>query len=237
MRSSVLTHALAERLSRFPVFGSLTQADIELVAATVRVRKHVRGSFVILRGEQATCFYLLASGRVKQSIASPNGKELVLGHLCAPAHFGEGGLAGGHSHVSDVVAVTDIELMVLGARDLTDLMMAHPGMAVALIDALSQRLRETVGRLEGLTFQDATQRVMRVLLNVATARLDSVGFPLIQGLTHYDIATLAGTSRETASRVISTLSKDGLIETKGRSLLIDVEGLRVKLGVRAARES
>ncbi|HET6498574.1 MAG TPA: Crp/Fnr family transcriptional regulator [Coriobacteriia bacterium] len=218
------------------MFGALTEADMALVAAAVRVRKYARGAFVILRGEQATCFYLLTSGRAKLTIASPDGKELVLGHLCAPAHFGEGGL-GGHAYLSDVVAVTDIELMALGTRELGELVRAHPAVAVALIDGLSQQLRETVGRLEDLTFRDATHRVMRVLLNVATARFDSVGFPLIQGLTHYDIATLAGTSRETASRVISALSKDGVIESKGRSLLIDVERLKTELGAGVARAS
>lgn len=237
MRSPELTHALAERIGRFPVFGTLTRADIERVAAVARVRKHAKGAFVIMRGEPETCFYLLTSGRVKLSIASPDGKELVLGHLCAPEHFGEGGLAEGHSHLSDVVAVTDIELVALGARDLGDILAAHPSVGISLINGLSERLRETVGRLEDLTFRDASHRVMRVLLNVATARQDSVGFPLIQGLTHYDIATLAGTSRETASRVISALARDGVVEAKGRSLLIDVERLGAELGVGVARRS
>ncbi|MCG2806790.1 MAG: helix-turn-helix domain-containing protein, partial [Coriobacteriia bacterium] len=55
------------------------------------------------------------------------------------------------------------------------------------------------------------------------------GVPVIQGLTHYDIATLAGTSRETASRIISNLAKDGALATKGRKIVVDLIKLRERL--------
>ena len=70
---------------------------------------------------------------------------------------------------------------------------------------------------------------MRVVLNVATAGLETRGAPVIQGMTHYDIATLAGTSRETASRVISQLARDGIVVTKGRRLTVDLSQLSERL--------
>ena len=91
---------------------------------------------------------------------------------------------------------------------------------------LSRRLRDMIVRLEGMAFHDATHRVMRVLLNVATASYESRGVPVIEGLTHYEIATLAGTSRETASRVISNLQGDGVVATKCRKIVVDLFGLR-----------
>ena len=63
---------------------------------------------------------------------------------------------------------------------------------------------------------------MRVVLNVATAGFETRGAPVIQGMTHYDIATLAGTSRETASRVISQLARDGVVTSEGRRIIVDL---------------
>ena len=159
--------------------------------------------------------YLLTSGRVKVSLTSPEGKELVLDYLDAPAHFGEMSLVDSQSRSADVFAVTDVELLSLEGRDLSAAIQIQPRLALTLIATLSRRLRSTIGRLEDLAFHDATHRVMRVVLNVATAGLETRGAPVVQGMTHYDIATLAGTSRETASRVISQLARDGIVVTKG----------------------
>ena len=100
---------------------------------------------------------------------------------------------------------------------------------LTLIATLSRRLRHTITRLEDMAFHDATHRVMRVVLNVATAGLETRGTPIIQGMTHYDIATLAGTSRETASRVISQLAREGIITNKGRRILVDLSKLSERL--------
>lgn len=173
--------------------------------------------------------YLLFSGRVKQTIPSPDGKELVLGHLDAPAHFGETSLTDRQSHVADAVAMTDVEMFTLDARDLESAVTLQPRLAISLITALSLRLRQTIERLEDLTFHDASHRVIRVLLNIATARKDVLGTPLISGFTHYDIATLAGTSRETASRVISSLARDGVLVVRGRTILVELDRLRSEI--------
>jgi CRP-like cAMP-binding protein len=70
---------------------------------------------------------------------------------------------------------------------------------------------------------------MRVVLNMATAGLESRGKPVVQGMTHYDIATLAGTSRETASRVISQLTREGIVTPEGRRLNVDLTRLSERL--------
>ena len=167
----------------------------------VQLRRYPKGSFIVGQNEVGTCMYLLASGRVKVSLASPEGKELVLNYLEAPAHFGEMSLVDAQTRSADVIAVTDVELFALDGKDLSAAIQLQPRLALSLIATLSRRLRHTIGRLEDMAFHDATHRVMRVVLNVATAGLETRGAPVIQGMTHYDIATLAGTSRETASRV------------------------------------
>ncbi len=229
MNSMVTKEQLLARLAAIPMFSDLSQENLETLAGMVQLKRFPKGAFVIGQNEVGTCMYLLISGRVKVSLASPEGKELVLNYLEAPAHFGEMSLVDAQTRSADVIAVTDVELFALDGKDLSAAIQVQPRLALNLIATLSRRLRHTINRLEDMAFHDATHRVMRVVLNVATAGLETRGTPIVQGMTHYDIATLAGTSRETASRVIAQLARDGIITTNGRRLIVDLAKLSERL--------
>lgn len=217
------------KLRAIPMFSDMSEDDLATFADMVQLRRFPKGAFIVNQNEVGSSMYLLVSGRVKVSLASPDGKELALNYLEAPAHFGEMSLVDAEPRSADVIAVTEVELFSLDAKDLSAAIQINPRLALTLIATLSKRLRHTIARLEDMAFHDATHRVMRVLLNVATASYEARGVPVIQGLTHYDIATLAGTSRETASRIISNLAKDGALATKGRKIVVDLIRLRERL--------
>ncbi|MBA4370294.1 MAG: hypothetical protein C0418_01795 [Coriobacteriaceae bacterium] len=220
---------IVPKLRSIPMFADLPSEDLDTLAGMVQYRQLPKGAFVITQNERGSSMFLLVSGRVKVSLASPDGKELALNYLEAPAHFGEMSLVDAEPRSADVIAVTEVEVLALDAKDLSEAIKLQPRLALALIATLSRRLRHTIARLEDLAFHDATHRIMRVLLNVATASYEARGVPVIAGLTHYEIATLAGTSRETASRIISSLAKDGVIATKGRRIVVDLLRLRDRL--------
>ena len=211
------------------MFSDLAVDDLETLGEMVQYRRYARGAFIVGQNETGSSMYLLVSGRVKVSLASPEGKELVLNYLEAPGHFGEMALVDAQPRSADVIAVTDVEIFALDAKDLSAAIQLQPKLALSLIATLSRRLRHTNSRLEDMAFHDATHRVMRVVLNVATAGLETRGAPVVQGMTHYDIATLAGTSRETASRVISHLARLGIVVTKGRRIHVDLGKLSDEL--------
>ena len=219
------------KLRGLPVFADLGTDELDTLAGMVAYRRAPKGAFLVTQHERGGCMYLLVSGRVKVSLASPDGKELALSYLEAPAHFGEMSLVDSEPRSADVIAVSDVELLALESKDLAAAIQVQPRLALSLIAALSRRLRETITRLEDLAFHDARHRVMRVLLNVATASYEARGVPVIAGLTHYEIATLAGTSRETASRIISSLVKQGVLATKGRRIVVDLFRLRERLEI------
>jgi len=231
MRLAAPKDATAAKLRAIPMFSDLPEQDVEAFAELVQLRRYPKHAFIINQHEHGGCMYLLVSGRVKVTLASPDGKELALNYLEAPSHFGEMSLVDAEPRSADVIATTDVECLALEARDLAAAVQIQPKLAVSLIATLSHRLRQTISRLEDMAFHDATHRVMRVVLNVATASYESRGVPVIQGLTHYDIATLAGTSRETASRVISTLAREGIVATKGRRIVVDLFCLRERLEI------
>lgn len=229
MTTTTAREHVIPRLRAIPMFADLGSDDLETLAGMVALRRFPKGAFIIAQNEAGGAMFLLVSGRVKVSLASPDGKELALNYLEAPAHFGEMSLVDAEPRSADVIAVTDVEVLALDAKDLSAAIQVQPRLALSLIATLSKRLRHTIARLEDMAFNDATHRVMRVLLNVATASYETHGAPVIAGMTHYEIATLAGTSRETASRIISWLAKEGVVATKGRRIVVDLFKLRDRL--------
>lgn len=229
MNNAISRDQVLTRLAAIPMYSDLAPDSLEALADMVQYRRYPKGAFIVGQNEVGSAMFLLTSGRVKVALANPEGKELVLNYLEAPAHFGEMALVDAQPRSADVVAVTDVELFALDGRDLSAAIQLQPRLALSLIATLSRRLRQTISRLEDMAFHDATHRVMRVVLNVATAGLETRGAPIIQGMTHYDLATLAGTSRETASRVISSLARDAIVTTKGRKIIVDLSKLAERL--------
>jgi CRP-like cAMP-binding protein len=123
---------------------------------------------------------------------------------------------------ADVIAMTDVEVLGLDAKDLSAAIQVQPRLALSLIATMSRRLRGTITRLEDMAFRDARHRVIRVLMNIATVSYETKGVPMVDGYTHYEIATLAGTSRETVSRVVSSLVQEGVVAMKGRKIVVDL---------------
>lgn len=229
MNTTVSKDRVLGKLAAIPMFSELAPDALEALGAMVQYRRYSKGALIVGQHEIGNCMFLLVSGRVKVALANADGRELVLNHLEAPAHFGEMAIVDAMPRTADVIAVTDVEAFSLDGKDLSAAIQLQPRLALSLIATLSKRLRQTIGRLEDMAFHDATHRVMRVVLNMATAGLETRGAPVIQGMTHYDIATLAGTSRETASRVISMLAREGIVTTKGRRIIVNLEGLSMRL--------
>ncbi|MBF4509516.1 MAG: Crp/Fnr family transcriptional regulator [Aeromicrobium sp.] len=215
-----------EQLRTFSMFADVAEDDLATIAGMLNHRVFPKGTFILTQNDRTSVMYLLISGRVKLSVASPEGRELAISYLEAPEHFGEMSATDGQPQAVDVIAMTETEVLALEGKDLAKAIASQPQLAITLIASLSRRVRDLIGRLEDMAFHDATHRVQRVLLNVATASFETRGVPVIEGLTHYEIATLAGTSRETASRVISNLSRDGVVGTKGRRIVVDLFSLR-----------
>ena len=222
-------NTIAAKLRTVPVFMDLPPAELERLSQIVGLRRYPKGGFIFTREERGDSMFMLVSGRVKTCLVSPDGRELTLSFLDAPSYFGEMSLVASGPRASDVIAITDVEVFVLEAKDLSAAIRIQPKLAITLVATLSNRLRTTIGRLEDLSFHDASHRVKRVLLNVATASYDSIGVPIVSGLTHYEIGTLAGTSRETASRVVSSLAKQGVLLTRGRKIIVDLFKLKAQL--------
>ena len=142
--------AIVAKLRSLPMFTDLDQESVETLAGMVSYKQVPKGAFIVTQNERGACMYLLASGRVKVSLASPDGKELALNYIEAPGHFGEMSLVDSEPRSADVIAVTDVEVLALDGKDLATAIQMQPRLALSLIATLSRRLRHTISRLEDM---------------------------------------------------------------------------------------
>ena len=145
------------------------------------------------------------------------------GRTIALAHFGPGDIFGELAMFDDerrsatVETLDDVEALAILGDDMRRLLREHPDIAVKLVIALGRRLREANERLARQSFQTVQSRVAGVLGQlVAQAQVEGAGSEdVLVTITQADIAQLAGSSRESASRFLAVLERAGVV-TQGR---------------------
>jgi CRP-like cAMP-binding protein len=209
-------------LRRVPLFQGLSEIELAELARLFTSRPYGRGSTVIAAEEEGDFLFLIRHGQAKVSIVHPDGREVILSFLGPGEVFGELALLDGRPRAADVSVVEDAELLMLRRSDFTALLHRQPRIAVALLEELAARLRRSDHQFAGLALLDVTNRVARTLLYLAEERglATPEGMLLEERPTHQELACMAGTTRETVTRVLGQLEEQGYLRSHGRQLLI-----------------
>jgi CRP-like cAMP-binding protein len=207
-------------LQGVPAFAELADADLARVAGVTVPRTFQGGEAIFHEGDESDTCYVVRSGHVRAVREHTDGRTLTLATLGPGEIFGELAIFDEERRSATVEALDDLEVVAILGGDMRRMLRQHPDIAVKLLAGLSRRLRETNERLTRQSFQTVQSRVAHVLAEmVATAR--SEGAPEVDVLitaTQSDLAQLAGSSRESASRFLAVLERAGLI-TQGRGRL------------------
>jgi len=212
----------AELLRRVPFFSGLAEADIAQVSALVVSRSFPRDNLIVLAEDEGDTLFVIVEGQVKVSIISEDGREIILAILGKGEFFGEMSLLDGKPRSATVIAVENTELLALRRVDFLRLIERLPELAVKLLASLTARLRKADRKIESLALMDVSGRVASVLLQIG----EEIGAETPKGTvvrnrpTHQELANMAGTTRETVSRVLKRLEQQGYIAASGKDLVI-----------------
>jgi CRP-like cAMP-binding protein len=204
-------------LARTEVFSDLEPRELEAVAQVAVPRRWDRGQIIFREGDEGDTCYLLRSGAVVLTREHQDGRMVALAELRAGAMFGELAMFRGETRSATAEAVESTSAVALLARDVQRLIRRHPELALKLLAALAERVSKSNERLLQQSFQTVAGRVASALLAQTIAR-QAEGAPEADVLiraTQAEIANLAGTSRESASRFLATLERAGVV-TLGR---------------------
>ncbi len=212
---------IVELLGRVPVFSTLEHEDFERIAELAVPRDYEPGQIVFREGDASDTCYIVRSGRARAVREHPDGRTITLATFGTGDIFGELAMFDDELRSATVEAVQRTSAVAVLGPDMRRLMVEHPQIAIRLLAALGRRLRETNDRLAKQSFQTVQSRVAVVLGElVAQAVQDgAAGQEVLLTATQADLAKLAGSSRESASRFLAVLERAGVI-SQGRGRLV-----------------
>jgi CRP/FNR family transcriptional regulator len=216
-------------LANVPVFETLAPADLEQVAAATVPRAFSAGEAVFREGDQSDTCYVVRTGHARAIRAHADGRTITLANFGAGDIFGELAMFDDERRSATVEALDDLEAIAILGGDMRRILRSHSDIALKLVISLGRRLRETNERLIRQSFQTVQSRVATVLaqLVVEAQAEGGDGHDVLITVTQADIAQLAGSSRESASRFLAVLERAGVLEQgRGRIIVTDPEALR-----------
>jgi CRP/FNR family transcriptional regulator len=215
-------------LGRVPVFAELSAEDLQHVASLSHSRSFAAGEIVFREGDASNTCYVVRSGHARAVREHGDGRQLALATFGPGDIFGELAMFDDERRSATVEAIEALEVLGILGPDMRRLMETRPGLAIGIAAALARRLRATNERLASQSFQTVQSRVATVLGQlVRQARAEGAsGGDVPITVTQAEVAQLAGSSRESASRFLAVLERAGVIsQGRGRLTVHDPEAL------------
>jgi CRP/FNR family cyclic AMP-dependent transcriptional regulator len=192
-----------------PLFEGLPQESIDQLLSGGVQRTYPKNSVIINEGDEATSLYIVLSGRLKVYRADADGKEFILDTLTEGEHFGELALVDDEPRSASVATLEPCKLLVLSKASFHESLTGNPELAAHLIRWLAGKVR----RLTDSTYLIATRDVFGRLRALVTERAKPKGGAMVmEHLTHQEIASRIGCTREMVSRIMRDLVTGGYLE-------------------------
>lgn len=209
-------------LREVPIFSDLSESEINVIVDMAVRRSFSKSSLIVLEESHAETLYIIEFGSVKITRLNDEGREVILAMLGTSEFFGEMALLDGQGRSANVMALEDTQLLTLSRRDFLDVLHRFPSISIQLLKEMTGRLRKSDQHIKSLSLSDAEHRIGITLHRISEEMgIFRKGEVIIGKLPfQQDIANMAGTSRETVSRMLKNLEAKGLLKREGRRLTI-----------------
>lgn len=212
------------------LFNILCPHKVKAMAGNHEFLHFKKDDFIYIPDDQADHIYMIAHGRVKIGHYLEDGKEVISSILTGGEIFGELALAGETTR-RDFAQVMDDKTSIcpLSIGELKQLMYGDKELSFKILKLVGLRLMKLERKLELLVFKDARTRIVEFLKDAASWKGQKVGFETMipTRLTHKDIASLTGTSRQTVTSILNELKEKNLIYFDRKKILVrDLDNLR-----------
>jgi len=204
------------------IFSDLSESELNSIQEICKTRKYPKNSMIILEEEMGDVVFIVMSGTVKITRVNDEGKEVILAMLGSGEVFGEMAILDGESRSANALSQENCEVVTINREDFLNLLRTNNKVSLNLMTEFAIRLRKSDQQIEALSLDDAEHRIGVSILNLAEELgVIRQGIVTVENLPYQqDIANMAGTSRETVSRVMKTFEDRGLITKTGHKLSI-----------------
>jgi CRP/FNR family transcriptional regulator len=220
---------VVELLARVPAFETLERSDLERIAQLAVPRSFEPGQAVFHEGDSSDTCYVVREGHARAVRSHAGGRTITLATFGPGDIFGELAMFEDERRSATVEAIEPTSVVAVLGPDMRRLMAEHPQISTRLVIALGRRLREMNERLSRQSFQTVQSRVAVVLSELVAQEVQDGKGPadVLLTTTQADLAQLAGSSRESASRFLAVLERAGVLsQGRGRIVVHEPEALQ-----------
>ena len=227
----------ARSLEHVGLLHGLAETDRARLQGDCRWRTVARGAEAISAEEGCTDVHLICAGRVRVTFYSPSGREVAFRELGAGTSFGELSAIDGEARSASVVALEDSTIASLSRDRFWRLLRESPEVSGNVLRNLTALVRDLSARIVDTTVLTVPQRVRAEIVRLARATGHQGKSALIlKSPTHAELASQIGATREAVSRELSRMAGDGLVERRGRDLLVH-DVARLHASIESLRDS
>lgn len=197
----------AAYLSATDIFRDLSPKDLDQIDRVTAMTTCRRGKVFYTPGETGEVLFILKRGKVNLYRINQDGKKLVTTTIEAGSVFGEMSLVGQGMHDTFAEAAEECTLCVMSRSDLEHLLLDKPQVSLRFMEVMASRLHDVEARMENVAFKSVPARLAAFLLQLGEGKGGR-----IDGVSHQDLADMAGTYRETVTRILNEFRGEGYID-------------------------
>ncbi|MCA1831982.1 MAG: Crp/Fnr family transcriptional regulator [Actinomycetota bacterium] len=216
-------NGLEQGMASTPVLATTSLDVVQDLIRHGTVRRYQKGTYLFHQDDEAHEIYFLHEGRVEISSLSSNGDRQLHTAVDPPQFFGELGVLGESRRTATAMALEPSLVWVVPGDHFLRFLLENPQASLALLRALAQQIQAHESLVDDLLFLDLKGRVAKRLLGLVSPSLDELpddGALVPAVVTHADLASLAGGSRESVTRVLSDFQKREIIGRAGRRYVL-----------------
>jgi CRP-like cAMP-binding protein len=212
---------LAEELKNVELFTGIDIEKLEKLTHTLKTKKYDKEETVLYKGDAGTELCIVLSGSFRAVLIDEDGDEILLHRFGKYEIFGEFSLIDQKERAGNIIADEDSSLCKIGREPFLRLMKDEPDVAIAMLTLLVHRLRKSDELIESLAFLNVKDRILKQLYEIAKASGEKNGLYFrIKKLTHQEISSMIGASRESVTKCMKILNLEGHLKIKGDNFYI-----------------
>ena len=209
-------------------FSSLSESSLKEISRFFSEEKYQRDDYIFFEGDLPEWLYIVMEGRVKLLKHSDTGKDIILQIYSPGDMFGEVSLFDRKPYASSSQAMEPSSILKMPRKDFFLFFGRHPFVATEMILELGRQLGDAQTTIKSLAVDRVEQRIAHILLKLASkvGVSEKGGIMINLPLTRQDLADMAGTTVETAIRVMSRFTKSKVIKpADGKIFLLNPQAL------------
>lgn len=208
---------ILDALARSHLFSQLSSEQMERVRRHAHITDMVEGESLFFQGDNANCFYLVLSGRIKLFRVSPEGKEKVVEIMETGATFAEALMFMDAPHYPvTATALTPCRVIGINCREYKNMLRESIESCFLLLGSMSQRLHSLIREIDALSLDTGTVRTVSYLLHQAPPDKSSFELKIAKSV----IASRLSVKPETFSRILKSLHESEIVTIEGRHVTI-----------------